>query len=519
MTFASLRALHALIGAAIDDMERVYHERSPNLDYPSIDKPYYKAAEHTPEEELAETLASDPSVAAAAKQIVAACGHLSHTVNKPWFGLMEDVQAGQFSECIRFMETANVVEILREAGPEGLHVDELLKQILALRPKTNPAAGDGPLTPAHLGHILRLLATSHYLREVKPNVFANNRVSSYIDSGKSVAYLCESPDKKYTDTDGVAAFVALTGDEAIKFCACITDWALPDLTPTDAIDVNYALESSSDQAETKSKENKWVAPFNLAFNTQLGYFPWLEQPGNEARFNRFGHAMTGTRQWETKNFILQGFSWEDLPEGSVLIDVGGGIGATSIIVAEAHPHLRVVVEDREQVVSTAVSAWGPQYAPLFESGRMSYRPRDFFESWDPLTLSDGKTVNAPSVFMVRLVLHDWSDDDSRKILSRLRAAAGPDTKLLIGDMLLPFACHDDTSPESSFAPKDSPLLPNLGKGNVHGYLIDIMMMGMFNAREKTVAEMSALLLSAGWKVTDIRRTPGNLWAYTTAVPV
>ena len=44
-------------------------------------------------------------------------------------------------------------------------------------------------------------------------------------------------------------------------------------------------------------------------------------------------------------------------------------------------------------------------------------------------------------------------------------------------------------------------------------------MGMFNAREKTVAEMSALLLSAGWKVTDIRRTPGNLWAYTTAVPV
>ena len=55
MTFASLRALHALIGAAIDDMERVYHERSPDLDYPSIDKPYYKADQHTLEEELAET--------------------------------------------------------------------------------------------------------------------------------------------------------------------------------------------------------------------------------------------------------------------------------------------------------------------------------------------------------------------------------------------------------------------------------------------------------------------------------
>ncbi len=93
MTFASLRALHALIGAAIDDMERTYHQRSANLDYPSIDKPYYKADQHSPEEDLAESLTSDPDVAAASKRIVAACGQLSHTVNKPWFGLMEDVQA------------------------------------------------------------------------------------------------------------------------------------------------------------------------------------------------------------------------------------------------------------------------------------------------------------------------------------------------------------------------------------------------------------------------------------------
>ena len=35
------------------------------------------------------------------------------------------------------------------------------------------------------GHILRLLATHHITREVRPNVFANNRISSVIDSGKS----------------------------------------------------------------------------------------------------------------------------------------------------------------------------------------------------------------------------------------------------------------------------------------------------------------------------------------------
>lgn len=42
------------------------------------------------------------------------------------------------------------------------------------------------------GHILRLLVTGHYLREVKPDVFANNRASSYIDTGKTVAQLREA---------------------------------------------------------------------------------------------------------------------------------------------------------------------------------------------------------------------------------------------------------------------------------------------------------------------------------------
>lgn len=142
----------------------------------------------------------------------------------------------------------------------------------------------------------------------------------------------DRPEKKYTDTDGVAAFVALTyvhcwtlaikieatccadvrsGDEAIKFTSCLTDWALPDLTPKDHIDTNFAGDLNPpavSEIETQSKQAapKWVAPFNLAFNTRLGYFDWLELLENVGRLNRFGHAMTGTRQWETKDSILKG---------------------------------------------------------------------------------------------------------------------------------------------------------------------------------------------------------------------
>ena len=38
------------------------------------------------------------------------------------------------------------------------------------------------------------------------------------------------------------------------------------------------------------------------------------------------------------------------------------------------------------------------------------------------------------------------------------------------------------------------------------------MMGLFDAKERTVDEMPALLLSAGWKVVEVRRTPGSMWA-------
>ena len=72
--------------------------------------------------------------------------------------------------------------------------------------------------------------------------------------------------------------------------------------------------------------------------------------------------------------------------------------------------------------------------------------------------------------------------DAGRILIQLRGAAGPDTKLLIGEMLLPNAYADEAAYEGAdgsaerfpFVTKDSPLLPNLGIANIHGYLVDIM---------------------------------------------
>jgi tRNA G46 methylase TrmB len=52
------------------------------------------------------------------------------------------------------------------------------------------------------------------------------------------------------------------------------------------------------------------------------------------------------------NFV--GYAWEQLPQGSLVVDVGGGVGAQSFTLAKHHPQLRFVIQDRESVVGDAI---------------------------------------------------------------------------------------------------------------------------------------------------------------------
>ena len=51
---------------------------------------------------------------------------------------------------------------------------------------------------------------------------------------------------------------------------------------------------------------------------------------------------------------MVGDTWESIPEGSLVVDVGGGVGKQSLTLATHQPHLRFVVQDRESVVGDAV---------------------------------------------------------------------------------------------------------------------------------------------------------------------
>ena len=105
-TFSALRALHTLIGEALNDIERIFlsgqpfgrpptgsgsaHPRTSEgeglnrapLDFPSLDKPYDPVSP-------AEALLSHPTVVRATKLIVSATGQLAATVQRPFLTICD----------------------------------------------------------------------------------------------------------------------------------------------------------------------------------------------------------------------------------------------------------------------------------------------------------------------------------------------------------------------------------------------------------------------------------------------
>ena len=117
------------------------------------------------------------------------------------------------------------------------------------------------------------------------------------------------------------------------------------------------------------------AAFNKALNVEEDPWGWLERPENRLCLTRFGAAMDGLKNATPANAILEGlftpcdlytaisplkyqhsagYSWGNLSEGSLVVDVGGGVGSQSLTLASHYPQLQFVVQDREFVVSDAI---------------------------------------------------------------------------------------------------------------------------------------------------------------------
>jgi hypothetical protein len=136
-------------------------------------------------------------------------------------------------------------------------------------------------------------------------------------------------------------------------------------------------ENVLDPATSHSEDPK-ATPFSRAFGKgkQIDTWSWKEEPGNELQLKRFGsamatagtfiplgHVISGSSLNAEKSFYYktnepfdssEAYDWKSLEKDDLVVDVGGGVGTVTLMLAKSFPHLRYIVQDRAAVVPDGV---------------------------------------------------------------------------------------------------------------------------------------------------------------------
>ncbi|EPQ52174.1 S-adenosyl-L-methionine-dependent methyltransferase [Gloeophyllum trabeum ATCC 11539] len=425
-----LRQLVNLISESVDKIEQAYNARSEPL--PSLESTDPRLPE----------VAFEPDVLKATAALTAACTQLQHTVQPQTTQIFHSASAHHLSACLNVAIRTHAAEALRSAGDKGLHVRDIAKF--------------SPIQPEKLARCLRMLASHYIFREVAPDVFANNRLSVQIDTGKD-AEILRSQDLKAVPSCAHAPPLTF------GFSPCSTEFQfnIAAKLPETILDPHTADSTSVDNAAVTRVTGQ-----------KLGMFDWLMQPEQSKYRSIFNNAMVGVEMYNVPEFILhEDIGWKNLPAGSVVVDVAAGVGTHSLIVARAHPHLRVIVEDLPATIEQAKDYWKTNLPEAVSSGRVEFQSYDFFQP---------NAVNGAAVYFCRQTIHNWPDKEAVQILKQMAEAADESSRIvIIGHVMLP-ACREQSS-SWSFEPAPEPLLANYGMASRTAYVTDIIMMGTFNA--------------------------------------
>ncbi|KAL1665118.1 S-adenosyl-L-methionine-dependent methyltransferase [Schizophyllum commune] len=399
-----------------------------------------------------EALFRQEEVAKAVDTILQSCSALVASAGTPHLRVVQKTMGYTTTAALAVAIDGYVAEMLRD-HPNGLHYKDI-----ALRNGVNADK---------LGRILRKLASVHIFTEVAPDVFANNRLSSVLDTHKSVQDIQADPVEHFTGSQGIGSYIYKLTDADLKSAANLSETLK---------DPDYSNEDIGERSA-----------LSYTFKTPLGMYDWLEQPGNERRFDLSA-----------------------LAPGSKVVDVAGGIGYVTMAIAKRYPELHFVLEERPAVLEQAKEFWRKE----LPDASIAFVPQDFFRP---------QAVQDASVLLLFHILHNWGKTRAVQILRNLREAAGPDTKLIIGDMIIPHASYEQPAVASKIKGADkllSPISPLLAPSRAeHGTTLDMLMLTDLNGEERTLGRFVDLLRAGGWSIVEVHHIPGAFDSHMVAVPM
>lgn len=193
-----------------------------------------------------------------------------------------------------------------------------------------------------------------------------------------------------------------------------------------------------------------------------GLWAWLaERPDASAIFNG---AMTG-KSFGQVAAVVGGYDFSRFPR---IADIGGGRGHLLQAILNKWPHTSGVLFEQPHVIEEVRE---------IESSRLKLQAGNFFA--DHLPVADA--------YILMEVIHDWTDDESLKILRAIRNAAPGGSTLLLVEQLMP-----NTSGPSWVK------------------MLDVHMMALFAARQRTADEYHRLVEQCGFERRASVETPAGI---------
>ena len=228
--------------------------------------------------------------------------------------------------------------------------------------------------------LLRHAMAHHIFTEPRPNVVAHTSISRSLSD------------------PNIRAFLSFTVDELWP-CA------------TRTIDALERHPSAQDPAQTG---------FNLAGGTQKTFM--VEMAESAERGRRYVEMLDSFRtkpEFATRSLV------EAVPWGryGTVVDVGGSTGRVARAIAEKNEGVRIVVQDFAGPV-----AEGRRILPGEYEGRIEFMEHDFFTE---------QPVKGADVYLLRWILHDWSDSYAIKILRALIPALKKGARVVLNETVLP----------------------------------------------------------------------------------
>jgi hypothetical protein len=230
----------------------------------------------------------------------------------------------------------------------------------------------------------------------------------------------------------------------------------------------------------------WHAYGRMLYSVQTGQ-PAFEQTHGQPLYDYlrdhstagtlFHDAMSGYSAQEVAA-ILEAYDFADVTK---LVDVGGGHGALTAALLQAHPHLSGLVFDLAPVVAGAQRL----LADAGVSERAKCVAGDFFAA----------IPGGGDLYLLKSVLHNWNDTAALSILRTCREAMTECARLLVVERVIP-----------------------VGNRPAEAKLFDINMLVVVGGQERTGDEYCALFRAAGFELRQIIPTHSPL-SLIEGVPV